>query len=74
MLSPPRKTIGRISVHYLINQACLNGIVWIVLTVGLLNMLFRIDFISTLLSIVFAIIYMIYIVVDTQLIMGGEKG
>jgi FtsH-binding integral membrane protein len=59
---------------YRSNFGTLPGIVWIVLTVGLLNMLFRIDFISTLLSIVFAIIYMIYIVVDTQLIMGGEKG
>jgi FtsH-binding integral membrane protein len=35
---------------------------------------FRIRFIDSLLSIGFAAIYMIYILVDTQLIMGGQKG
>jgi len=54
--------------------AGLNGIVWIALSVGLLNLFFRIRFIDSVLSIGFAAIYMIYILVDTQLIMGGQKG
>jgi FtsH-binding integral membrane protein len=44
----------------------------ILLVVSLANIFFRIQAIQSLLAVVFAGIYMVYIIVDTQMIMGGS--
>lgn len=44
----------------------------VLLLVGLANIFFRIRAIDNLTSVVFAVVYMVYILVDTQMIMGGR--
>ena len=49
------------------------SIVWIALSVSLINLIFiRSSFITMGLAGLFAVIYSIYLLVDTQLVMGGR--
>lgn len=53
-------------------SAGLTGLVSVLLVVGLANIFFRFQAIQNILAIAFAGIYMVYILVDTQMIMGGR--
>lgn len=51
-----------------------SGFFWVMLQLALFNIfLFRISFLSNLIAFVIAIIYMGYILIDTQLILGGKN-
>ena len=52
--------------------AGLSGLMSILLVVSLANIFFRVQALHSLLAVVFAGIYMVYILVDTQMIMGGN--
>lgn len=49
------------------------GIGFALLALSFLNFFIRLSFINNLIAVAFCLIYMVYIVVDTQLILGGSK-
>lgn len=56
------------------NLAFFCGMFWVILFVSLINVFFlRISFISTVISVLLAAVYTIYLLIDTQLILGGGK-
>lgn len=52
----------------------LSSVIWIVFSVSLINMLFlRSSMLTMGIAAAFALIYSLYLLIDTQLILGGKK-
>jgi FtsH-binding integral membrane protein len=55
------------------NSGALSGVISIAVVLSLFNIFVRSSFLDNVLAVGFALIYLVYLLVDTQLIMGGEK-
>ena len=56
-----------------VGKGILSSVIWIAFSVSLINLIFlRSSFITMALAGVFAVIYSVYLLIDTQLIMGGR--
>lgn len=61
-------------VRYVLNVAFASGLFWTFLFLSLFNIfVFRSPFVNSLMAFVVAAIYCGYILVDTQLILGGKN-
>ena len=55
-------------------KGVLSSLIWIGVSVGLINLIFiRSSFLTMGIAALFAVIYSVYILVDTQMILGGSR-